>query len=197
MTGTGQLRVAVYCGSSPGRHPEYAAAADALGTALAAAGMGLVYGGGSVGLMGTVADACLAAGGRVHGVITQHLLDKEVGHRGLSYLDVVITMHERKARMAEMADAFVALPGGFGTWEELCEVITAAQLGLHTKPMVLLDVRGYWTPFLAMIDGAIEAGFLPETHRQLVLHTSEVAEAVALLRDPPPPPAPKWVPKLS
>ena len=185
--------IAVYCGSSSGRHPEFGHAAAALGTALAEAGMGVVYGGGSVGLMGTVADACLAAGGRVHGVITQHLMDRELGHNGLSNLDVVITMHERKAMMADLAEGFVALPGGFGTWEELCEVITAAQLGLHTKPMVLMDVRGYWKPFMAMIDGAIDAGFMPATHRNLVTLAEQPQEVVSLLRNPPPPPPSKWV----
>ena len=185
--------VAVYCGSSKGHHPAFAAAAAELGTALSAPDMGIVYGGGSVGLMGTVADSCLGAGGDVHGVITRALLDREVGHLGLSNLDVVDTRHQRKARMVEMARAFVAMPGGFGTWEELCEVVTSAQLGYHSKPVVLLDVRGYWDPFLAFIDGAVDAGFMPEAHRGLVRRTTVVAEVLDMIRHPAPPPPPKWV----
>ena len=185
--------IAVYCGSSSGHFPEFSAAAHALGTALAAPDLGMVYGGGSVGLMGTVADACLDAGGRVHGVITQSLLDKEVGHLGLSNLDVVTTMHQRKARMEVLARGFVAMPGGFGTWEELCEVVTAAQLGHHTKPIVLLDVRHYWDPFMAFIDGAVDTGFIPESHRTLVRRSSNVDEVLELLRAPAPTLSPKWV----
>ena len=185
--------IAVYCGSSSGCFPEFTAAAHALGKALAAPDLGMVYGGGSVGLMGTVADACLDAGGRVHGVITRSLLDKEVGHLGLSNLDVVTTMHQRKARMEALARGFVAMPGGFGPWEELCEVVTAAHLGHHTKPIVLLDVRGYWDPFMAFINGAVDTGFIPESHQTLVRRSTDVDEVLELLRAPAPILSPKWV----
>jgi uncharacterized protein (TIGR00730 family) len=185
--------IAVYCGSSAGKHADYLRLAESVGRALAASGLGIVYGGGSVGLMGAVADACMHGGGRVHGVITQSLLDKEVGHRGLDQLDVVETMHERKARMIELADGFVALPGGFGTWEELCEVITAAQLGHHAKPIVLVDTRAYWRPFISFVEGAIESGFVPAAHLDLVPVVDSAELMIDRLRNPPAPPEPKWV----
>ena len=146
-----QKTVCVYCGSADGFRPEYRAAAEELGSSLADSGFGLVYGGAHVGLMGAVADAVLAAGGRAIGVIPQQLVDREVAHRGLTELHVVANMHERKYQMAEMADAFVALPGGYGTLDELCEVLGWAQLGLHRKPIVLLDIADYWQPFFATI----------------------------------------------
>lgn len=162
-------RLCVFCGSSPGADPRYGEAADAVGRILAERGLGLVYGGGNVGLMGRVADAALAAGGEVIGVIPNALVSKEVAHEGLTRLDVVGSMHERKARMAELSDAFVALPGGVGTLEEMFEILTWSQLGLHAKPCGLLDVAGYFRPLLAFLDHAVAERFLKEKHRALLL----------------------------
>jgi len=162
-------RLCVFCGSSPGGHPDYAAAAAGLGRALAEAGIGVVYGGASVGLMGAVADAALAAGGEVVGVIPQALVDREIAHPGLSDLRVVGSMHERKARMAELADGFVALPGGLGTLEELFEVYTWGLLGLHAKPLGLLDVRGYYERLAAFLDHAVAEGFVGAEHRAMLV----------------------------
>ncbi len=159
----------MFCGSSPGGRPEYVAAARQLGTALAERGQTLVYGGGNVGLMGAVADAALDAGGKVVGVIPQHLDDWEVGHRGLTELEIVGSMHERKARMADLADAFITLPGGLGTFEELFEILTWAQLGLHQKPFGLLNTLGYYAPLLTLLDTAVQERFLRPEHRALVL----------------------------
>ena len=161
--------ICVFCGANAGRRPAYAAAARAVGALLASRGIELVYGGGRVGLMGVLADAALGGGGRVTGVIPRSLLEKEVGHAGLSELLVVDSMHERKARMAERADAFVALPGGYGTFEELCEVVTWSQLGLHPKACGLLDVEGYYEPLLALFDRAVEEGFVRREHREIVI----------------------------
>jgi uncharacterized protein (TIGR00730 family) len=155
-------RVCVFCGASSGRLPAYAAAARALGAAVAARGLGLVYGGGRVGLMGAVADAALAAGGEVLGVIPQELVDRELGHGGVTKLHVVGSLHERKALMAELSDGFVALPGGFGTLDELLEQLTWSQLGLHAKPIGLLDVEGYWGPLIALARHATDEGFVRE-----------------------------------
>ena len=155
-------RVCVFCGASSGRLPAYADAARSLGAALAARGLGLVYGGGRVGLMGAVADAALAAGGEVIGVIPQELVDRELAHPGLSELRVVGSLHERKALMAELSGAFVALPGGFGTLDELMEQLTWSQLGLHAKPVGLLDVEEYWRPLVALARHATEEGFVRE-----------------------------------
>jgi uncharacterized protein (TIGR00730 family) len=160
------VRVAVFTGSSFGNSPHYTEAAGALGSALARRGVGLVYGGGNVGLMGVVADAALAAGGEVIGVIPQALADLEVAHTGLSRLEVVGTMHERKAAMAEQADAFVALPGGAGTLEELFEVWTWQHLGYHAKPVLLYDVDGFWQPLLDMVSGMVEAGFIKPRYQR-------------------------------
>ena len=153
----------VFCGASSGRSAAYAASARAFGAALATRGLGLVFGGGRVGLMGAVADGALGAGGEVIGVIPQSLVDRELAHAGLSRLDVVGSLHERKARMAELADAFVALPGGFGTLDELLEQLTWSQLGLHAKPVGLLDVEGYWRPLIALARHATEEGFVRES----------------------------------
>lgn len=183
----------MFCGSSPGVRPEYAEAARALGTLLAERGIGLVYGGGKVGLMGTVADAVLAGGGEAVGVIPEALMAREVGHAGLTELHVVRSMHERKALMAELADAFVALPGGFGTWEEFCEVLTWAQLGLHVKPFGLLDVAGYYAPFVALCDHAVGEGFVRPEHRRLVLEADEPRRMLALLEGFRPPAVEKWI----
>jgi uncharacterized protein (TIGR00730 family) len=161
--------VCVFCGSSPGTDPVYWEVASALGREVARRDLQLVYGGGKVGLMGAVADAALEAGGEVVGVIPQALVDKEVAHRGLTELVVVGTMHDRKARMADMADAFVALPGGYGTFEEFCEVLTWTQLGVHAKPCGVLNVVGFYDPLLALFDRAVADRFLRPEHRALVL----------------------------
>ncbi len=159
----------MFSGSSPGARPEYAEAAHRLGEEIVGRGMGLVYGGASVGLMGAVADAALAAGGEVIGVIPRSLVDREVAHLDLKDLRVTGSMHERKALMAELADGFVALPGGLGTLEELAEVLTWSQLGLHRKPCGLLDVAGFWAPLLAFLDHAVDEGFVRAEHRTQVL----------------------------
>jgi uncharacterized protein (TIGR00730 family) len=156
-------RVCVFCGASSGRAPAYVAAARSFGDAVARRGLGLVFGGGRVGLMGAVADAALAAGGEVIGVIPQSLVDRELAHEGVTRLEVVDSLHERKARMAELADAFVALPGGFGTLDELLEQLTWSQLGLHASPIGLLDVEGYWRPLIALARHATEEGFVRES----------------------------------
>ena len=155
-------RVCVFCGASSGRSASYADAARAFGAAAASRGLGVVYGGGRVGLMGAVADGALAAGGEVIGVIPQELVDRELAHGGLTELHVVGSLHERKALMAELADAFVALPGGFGTLDELLEQLTWSQLGLHAKPIGLLDVDGYWRPLIALARHATDEGFVRE-----------------------------------
>jgi uncharacterized protein (TIGR00730 family) len=156
-------RVCVFCGASSGRAPAYASAARAFGEAVAARGLGLVFGGGRVGLMGALADGALAAGGEVIGVIPRALVDRELAHGGLTALEVVDSLHERKARMAQLADAFVALPGGFGTLDELLEQLTWSQLGLHDRPIGLLDVEGYWRPLIALARHATEEGFVRES----------------------------------
>jgi uncharacterized protein (TIGR00730 family) len=174
--------ICVYCGSSVGSREEYRVIAGEFGAAIAKAGFRLVYGGAQVGLMGIVADAVLAAGGEVIGVIPQCLMGREVAHRGLTELHIVATMHERKYMMANLADAFIALPGGYGTLDELCEVLGWAQLGLHKKPVVLLDTADYWQPLFAMFDRAVEGGFLKSEHRQHAMRASCVEEVFTLLR---------------
>jgi uncharacterized protein (TIGR00730 family) len=176
------MRVAIYLGSSPGRRPEFAAAAAETGRALAEAGLGIVYGGASVGLMGHLADAALAAGGEVIGVIPDGLFAAEVPHKGLTRLEVVHSMHERKARMAELADGFAALPGGLGTLEELLEVLTWQQLRLHGKPIALLDVDGFWDGLLGFVDALVEHGFVPPASRSCLVRAASPAELVRLLR---------------
>ena len=165
----GLRSVCVFSGSSPGARPSYAETAAALGREVALRGMRLVYGGASVGLMGAVADAALAAGGEVVGVIPQHLMDREVAHDGLTELRVTGSMHERKALMADLADGFVALPGGLGTLEELAEILTWSQLGLQSKPCGLLDVEGFFDPLLAFLDHTVTERFVSTEHRALVL----------------------------
>jgi uncharacterized protein (TIGR00730 family) len=161
--------VCVFCGSNSGTSPDYALEAVALGRELASREIELVYGGGNIGLMGTIADAVLKAGGRVTGVIPQLLADKELAHPGLTELAVVNTMHERKALMAERSDAFIAMPGGIGTYEEFFEMLTWTQLKIHQKPCGLLNVRRYWSPLLAMLDHSVNEGFLKPKHRENVL----------------------------
>jgi uncharacterized protein (TIGR00730 family) len=162
-------RVCVFCGSSHGVHHAYRAAATQAGHELVRRGIELVYGGGNVGLMGVLADAVLHAGGHVIGVIPEALMAREVGHRGLPDLRVVKTMHERKALMAELADGFIALPGGMGTFEEFLEVVTWAQLGFHSKPCALLNVAGFFDPLLRLLDHAVGEGFIRPNHRSLVI----------------------------
>jgi uncharacterized protein (TIGR00730 family) len=174
------MRVAVFLGSSTGRRPEYAAAAADLGRSLAEAGAGLVYGGSSIGLMGVLADAALSAGGEVIGVIPASVFAAEVAHRGLTRLEVVGSMHERKALMAELADCFVALPGGLGTLDELVEILTWRQLGLHAKPVALLNVNGFWDRLIRLVDALAADGFVPESSRGL-LRAEDPQELLKLL----------------
>ncbi|EKE69148.1 TIGR00730 family Rossman fold protein [Gallaecimonas xiamenensis] len=183
--------LAVFCGSRMGHSGEFADAARALGQLLAEQGKTLVYGGGRVGLMGTVADACLGAGGRVIGVIPQALLDKEVGHRGLTELHVVRDMHERKAMMAQLADGFVALPGGAGTLEEFAEVWTWAMLGYHHKPIGLLNVKGFYRPLLELATGYVDEGFLDQRHQAMLVVESD-PQALLARFDHYQPPRNKW-----
>ena len=194
VAGWSGRRVCVFCGASSGRSPAYADAARAFGAALARRGVGLVYGGGRVGLMGAVADSALGAGGSVVGVIPQELVDRELAHGGLTELHVVGSLHERKALMAELADAFVALPGGFGTLDELLEQLTWSQLGLHAKPIGLLDVAGYWRPLIALARHASEEGFVRESDLRSIAvgdDPQELLDALDRLRDEDRP-RPKW-----
>lgn len=184
--------VAVYCGSSPGDDPIYEKAAAELGEALAMAGHGVVYGGGRVGLMGVVADAALAAGGSVRGVITGDLLEREIAHDGLTQLDVVDSMHARKARMIEVSDSVITLPGGFGTLDETFEVLTWNQLGLTARTVVFLDLDGYFTDLLAFIAGGVDAGFIRGEHAELARRAMTVAEAVEMSAREPALYRPKW-----
>ncbi|HYE97214.1 MAG TPA: TIGR00730 family Rossman fold protein [Rubricoccaceae bacterium] len=186
-------RLCVYCGSSVGARPVYAEAAHALGTLLAQEGIGLVYGGGRVGLMGVVADAVLAAGGEVTGVIPLALVEREVGHAGLTRLHVVHSMHERKALMADLADGFVALPGGMGTLEELAETLTWTQLGIHAKPCGVLDVAGYFRKMAGFLDHAVQEGFLKPEHRALLLVEETPEALLARLRAFEPPTVARWL----
>jgi hypothetical protein len=164
-----QRSVCVFCGSSNGIDPVFLEAARLLGAAIAQHGWRLIYGGAEVGLMGALADAALAAGGAVTGVIPRSLFRQEIAHRGLTELIEVNSMHERKAEMARRADAFLVLPGGLGTLDEMCEILTWGLLGIHDKPVVLINTAGYWNAFLHLLDGAVEAGFLRSAHRTLSL----------------------------
>jgi uncharacterized protein (TIGR00730 family) len=186
-------RVTVFCGSSAGERPGYADAARATGAALAARGLGLVYGGGNVGLMGILADSVLAAGGQVIGVIPRVLEEREVAHRGLTELHVVGSMHERKALMADLCDAFIALPGGLGTLEELFEVLTWTVLGLHQKPCGLLDVDGYYASLLGFLDHATTERFVRPEHRALVHQDVEPGALLDKLATAPLPALPRWI----
>ena len=188
------LRVCVFCGASSGRSPAYAHAARAFGEVVAQRGLGLVFGGGRVGLMGTVADAALAAGGEVIGVMPSALVGRELAHEGLTELHVVETLHERKALMAELSDGFVALPGGFGTLDELMEQLTWSQLGLHDKPVGLLDVEGYWEPLVAFARHATAEGFVRERDLAAIAIASDggglLDRLERMTREPRP--RPKW-----
>jgi uncharacterized protein (TIGR00730 family) len=186
-------RICIFCASSPGNRPEYAAAAEQMATELVNRKIGLVYGGSKVGLMGVLADAVLGAGGEAVGVIPKNLMEREVGHAGLSKLHVVRSMHERKALMADLSDAFIALPGGFGTLEEFCEVVTWSQLGLHAKPCGILNVLEYYSPLLAMFDHAVEERFLKPENRALVLARASPAELLRALEQWRPLRVEKWL----
>jgi uncharacterized protein (TIGR00730 family) len=187
-------RLCVFSGSRPGARPEYARAAAALGAAIAAERFGLVYGGASVGLMRVLADAAMAGGAEAIGVIPRALVEREVAHTALSELHVVGTMHERKAMMASLADGFVALPGGFGTFDELFEIVTWSQLGLHHKPIGLLDIAGFWQPLVSLVEHASREGFIPEDQRQLLLIDRDPAALLARMRAwTPPTLGPKWI----
>ena len=185
--------ICVFCASSPGADPRYVAATAAFGELVARSGRRIVYGGGNTGLMGALAESALAAGGEIIGVMPRHLVDREVAHTGLTRLDVVSSMHERKARLAEMADAFVALPGGLGTLEELTEIWTWGQLGLHRKPYGLLNVAGYYSQFLAFLDHAVAERFVRPEHRAMVRVAEEPADLLAALESAPAPALPKWL----
>ncbi len=183
----------VFCGSSTPPDPRYADTARALGTLVAGRGIDLVYGGGSVGLMGEIADAALAAGGRVLGVIPTGLFSREVAHPALTELREVGSMHERKQLMYDLSDGFVALPGGLGTLEELAEVTTWSQLGLHAKPVVLLDVDGFWDPLVAQLDKMVAVGLLKQANRELIQRAATPEDALTALAAAHPPREKKWI----
>ena len=185
----------MFCGSSRGAKPEYADVADALGVAIAQRGYGLVYGGAQVGLMGIVADAALRAGGEVIGVIPEALVRKEVVHPHLKDLRIVGSMHERKALMSDLSDAFVALPGGCGTFEEFFEVVTWAQIGLHRKPCALLNVAGFYDPLLALFDHAVSEGFVRPEHREIIVTETDPERLLDLLQNHKMPTLTKWIDK--
>ena len=185
--------ICVYCGSNPGGKPAYAERAAALGTRIADEGLALVYGGGNVGLMGIAADAALAAGGEVIGVIPQQLVGWEVAHRGITRLEVVANMHERKARMFDLSDAFVAMPGGFGTLDEMFEMLTWRQLGLGDKPCAFLDVEGFYEPLIAMLDRMVEERFLPAAQRQDLWHGEGIDALFEWMRAYRPVNTTKWL----
>jgi len=186
-------RVCVFCGSSPGHDPIFLDAADRLGRAIARRGLDLVYGGAHVGLMGRVADAALAEGGHVIGVIPRSLVEREIAHTGLSELRIVSSMHERKALMEQLSDGFVALPGGTGTFEEMCEIFTWGQLGLHAKPCALMNVGGYYAPFLQLLDNAVAMGFLRPVYRSMVLVEEEPNAVLERFATYEPPAVEKWL----
>ena len=191
-------RICVFCGANAGNNPRYRAEAEQLGRLLAARGIELVYGAGNIGLMGAVADACLEAGGTVIGVIPEALMGKEVAgrpvdHRALTRIEVVDSMHTRKARMAELADGFIALPGGFGPLEEFCEVLPWGQFGFHTKPMGLLNVNGFYDPLLALFDHAVSEGFLRPQNRAMALADTNIERLLGTMSSYQAEPVSKWL----
>jgi len=186
-------RICVFCGSSTGSQPEYRACAEELARELVSRKIGLVYGGGNVGLMGAIADAVLNAGGEAIGVIPEHLMTREIGHKQLTKLHIVGSMHERKALMADLSDAFIALPGGFGTLEEFFEVVTWSQLGLHLKPCGIINVLEYFTPLLSMLDHAVEERFLKPQNRALILARNTPSELLQALEEWRPVHVEKWL----
>jgi uncharacterized protein (TIGR00730 family) len=186
-------RLCVFCGSSTGNRPAYRTAAEQLGVLLVERGIELVYGGGNIGLMGILADTVLARGGRAIGVIPDSLMAKEVGHTGLTELRIVNSMHERKALMSDLSDGFIALPGGFGTLEEFCEVVTWSQLGLQSKPCGLLNVESYYSPLLELFDHAVREGFLREENRRLVMDDDHPKRLIEMMSKFRPEPVAKWI----
>ena len=185
--------ICVYCGSNPGANPDYARQAQALGRRLAEQDISLVYGGGNVGLMGVVADAVLAHRGEVVGVIPQQLVDWEVAHRGVTRLEIVDSMHERKQRMFELSDGFIALPGGFGTLDEMFEMLTWRQLGLGNKPCAFLDVGGFWQPLMAMLDTMVRERFLHADQRGDLWHGEDIDGLLHWMQGYVPAQADKWL----
>lgn len=190
-------RLCVFCGSSFGVRPEYAEAARAVGRLLAERNVELVYGGSNAGTMHELANACMGAGGRVIGIMPRHMVDREIAHRGITELHIVNSMHERKAMMADLASAFLALPGGFGTFEEFFEVLTWSQLGLHRKACGVLNVAGYYDPLLALADHGVAEGFVRPVHRELILSGTEPAELLDHLGTYVPPVVEKWLDRSS
>ena len=186
-------RICVFCGSNDGMRPAYVDAARRLGVALVRRGIGLVYGGGRVGLMGTIASTMLAEGGEVVGVIPHGLMVREVANQGVSELHVVDSMHERKAMMAALSDAFVSMPGGMGTIEETCEMLTWAQLGIHVKPVALFNVEGYYDPLLTFLDHAVAEGFIRPEHRALLVEGRDPENLLDLLAAYEPPQLERWI----
>lgn len=186
-------RICVFCGSNSGFRAPYTAAARAIAAALVDRRIGLVYGGGNVGLMGVIADAVLEKGGEVIGVIPEALVNRELAHRAVNEMIIVNSMHERKAKMAALSDGFIAMPGGYGTFEEFCEIITWAQLGLHRKPCAILNVEGYYDPLLALFDHAVAEGFVHQSNRQLVIQDEDPRRLLDLLERYEPPPMEKWI----
>ena len=189
----GLSSICVFCGSNPGARPAYLEAAETVGRGLAERGVRIVYGGAKLGMMGALAEAARGAGGEVTGIIPQGLFDREIGHTGLDDLRVVGSMHERKALMAEVSDAFIALPGGIGTLEELFEVYTWAQLGIHTKPLGLLDVAGYFRPLVAFLDHAVQERFLRPEMRRLLAVSDDLDDLLAALEASEPVTLQKWL----
>jgi hypothetical protein len=188
-----RFRVCVFCGASAGNDRAYVEAARGLGELLARRGMGLVFGGGNVGLMGAVADGALAAGGEVIGVIPGALVERELAHTGVTRLDIVSSMHERKQRMHELSNAFIALPGGFGTLDELFEALTWAQLGMHEKPIGLLSVKNYWDGLVGLLDSMVAAGLLSATHRAMLLDEKDAAALLDRFASYRAPHVKKWI----
>ena len=186
-------RICVFCGSNKGAKPAYIEAAKSLGKVLVKKNIGLIYGGGKVGLMGVIADEVLASGGEVIGVIPQSLVNREVAHQNVTQMHIVNSMHERKALMADLSDGFMALPGGMGTFDEFCEILTWAQLGIHQKPCGILNIENYFTPLLAMFDHAMREGFLRDTHRALVIEATEPETLLDLLAKHQPQHVEKWL----
>jgi uncharacterized protein (TIGR00730 family) len=191
----GIKRLCVFCGSSSGHNPAYANAAERLGRELATAGISLVFGGGRVGLMGALANSVLAAGGRAVGVIPKSLVEKEIAHTSLSELHIVNSMHERKALMADLADAFALLPGGFGSWEEFCEMFTWLQLGIHRKPCAILNVAGYYDSLIMQAARAVSDGFLPASHHESLLIETDPRSLLSRLATAPVVQESKWISK--
>lgn len=190
-------RICVFCGSNSGIDPIYLETAEKVGKFLVSENIELVYGGGRVGLMGKIADTVMENGGKVIGVIPHDLSAKEIAHQNLTELHIVDSMHERKAMMAELADGFIALPGGVGTFEEFCEIVTWAQLGIHTKPCALMNVGGFYDAFIAMFDHSMNQGFIRPQHRALILVESEIGKLFQLMKEYRPPIIEKWLHKES